>query len=136
MPQKVNLDFFIKNLKIKTDLNSFKLTNPLAKNQFQRMPGLQLNYFVNKDNLNFHFDMDFAYFNKGGAFRNDDKQNLLRISLKPEISHAFTKNNYLLKAKLSFNFSHEDFNNQSSSKFLPILDLEQSLKFFKKTESS
>ena len=74
LPQKVNLDFFSKNLKIKTDLNSFKLTNPLAKNQFQRLPGLQLNYFVNKDNLNFQLDMDFAYFNKGGAFRNDENK--------------------------------------------------------------
>ena len=136
LPQKVNLDFFSKNLKIKTDLNSFKLTNPLAKNQFQRLPGLQLNYFVNKDNLNFHLDMDFAYFNKGGAFRNDDKQNLLRINLKPEISHAFTKNNYFLKTNLSLNYSYQDFNTQSLSKFLPILNLEQSLKFFKKTESS
>ena len=136
LPQKANLDFFSKNLKIKTDFNSFKLTNPLAKNQFQRLPGLQLNYFVNKDNLNFHFDMDFAYFNKGGAFRNDDKQNLLRINLKPEISHAFTKNNYFLKTNLSFNYSYKDFNTQSLSKFLPVLDLEQSLKFYKKTESS
>jgi LPS-assembly protein len=136
LPQKVNLDFFSKNLKIKTDLNSFKLTNPLAKNQFQRLPGLQLNYFVNENNLNFHLDMDFAYFNKGGAFRNDDKQNLLRLNLEPEISHAYTKNNYLLKTSFSFNYSYQDFNTQSLSKFLPIINLEQSLKFFKKTERS
>ena len=136
LPQKIDLNFFSKNLKIKTDFNSFKLTNPLAKNQFQRLPGLELNYFLNKDKLSFHFDMDFAYFNKGGAFRNDDKQNLLRISLQPEISHAFTKNNYFLKTNLSINYSYEDFNSQSLSKFLPVLDLEQSLKFFKKTESS
>ena len=136
LPQKINLEFFSRNLKIKTDLNSFKLTNPLAKNQFQRLPGLQFNYFVNKDNLNFHIDMDFAYFNKGGAFRNDDKQNLLRINLKPEISHAFAKNNYFLKTNLSFNYSYQDFDTQSLSRFLPILNLEQSLKFYKKTESS
>ena len=136
LPQKVNLDFFRKNLVIKTDLNSFKLTNPLAKNQFQRVPGLQMNYFVNKDNLNFQLDMDFAYFNKGGAFRNDDKQNLLRINLKPEISHAFTKNNYFLKTSLSFNYSYQDFNTQSLDKFLPIINMKQSLRFFKKTEKT
>jgi hypothetical protein len=60
----------------------------------------------------------------------------LRINLKPEISHAFIKNNYFLKTKLSLNHSYGDFNNQSLSKFLPIINLEQSLKFFKKTESS
>ena len=45
LPQKANLDFFSKNLKIKTDLNSFKLTNPLAKNQFQRTPGIKAELF-------------------------------------------------------------------------------------------
>ncbi len=136
LPQKVNLDFFSKNLKIKTDFNSFKLTNPLAKNQFQRLPGLQLNYFVNKDNLNFQLDMDFAYFNKGGAFRNDDKQNLLRINFKPEISYAFTKNNYFLKTNLSFNYSYQDFNTLGLGKFLPIINMEQSLNFFKITKKT
>ncbi len=61
--------------------------------------------------------MDFAYFNKGGSFRNNAKQNLLRIKLKPEISHAFTKNNYFLKTNLSLNYSYRDFNNQNLSKF-------------------
>ena len=136
LPQKINLDFFGENLKIKTDLNSFKLTNPLAKNQFQRLPGLKLDYFLNKDKLNFHFDMDLAFFSKGGAFRNDDKQNLTRIYLRPKIAHAFTKNNYFLKTSLSFNYSYKKFNSQNSSEFLPILNLDQSLKFFKKSKSS
>jgi len=136
LPQKINLDFFGENLKIKTDLNSFKLTNPLAKNQFQRLPGLNLDYYVNKDRLNFNLFLDFALFKKGGAFRNDDKQNLLRISIRPKISHAFVKNNYFLKTSLAFNYSHKNFDNLNSSKFLPILSLEQSLKFFKKNKNS
>ena len=136
LPQKINLDFFGKNFKIKTDFNSFKLTNPLAKNQFQRLPGIKLDYFVNKDKFNFHLDMDFAFFGKGGAFRNDDKQNLKRIYLKPKISHAFTKNNYLLQTSISFNYAHKNFNSLNSSKFLSILNLDQSLMFFKKNENT
>ena len=136
LPQKINLDFFGENLKIKTDLNSFKLTNPLAQNQFQRLPGFKLDYFTNKNKLNFHFDMDIAFFSKGGSFRNDDKQNLKRIYLKPKISHAFTKNNYLLRTSLSLNYSYENFNNLNLSEFLPILNLDQSLKFFKRNKKS
>ena len=136
LPQKANLDFFSKNLKIKTDLYSFKLTNPLAKNQFQRLPGLQLNYFVNKDNLTFNLDMDIAFFNKGGSFRNNDKQSLSRILINPRISHAFTKNNYFLKTSLSFKYSYKEFDNLTKKAHLPTLNLDQSLKFFKKSRNS
>ena len=136
LPQKIDLNFFSKNLKIKTDFNSFKLTNPLAKNQFQRLPGLELNYYLNKDKLNFNLNMDFAFFRKGGAFRNTDKESLMRINLNPEISHAFTKNNYFLRTSLAFNYSHKDFDNYKLSEFLPILYLDQSLKFFKKNKTS
>ena len=136
LPKKANLDFFSKNLKIKTDLYSFKLTNPLAKNQFQRLPGLQLNYFVNKDNLNFHLDMDIAFFSKGGSFRNNDKQSLSRILLNPKISHAFTKNNYFLKTSLFFKYSYKGFDNLTKKEFLPTLNLDQSLKFLKKNRNS
>ncbi len=136
LPQKINLDFFGENLKVKTDLNSFKLTNPLANNQFQRLPGFNFDYFVNKDKFNFQLEMDFALFSKGGAYRNDDKQNLRRISLRPKISHAFAENNFFLRTSLSFNYSHKNFDNLNSSEFLPIFNLDQSLKFFKKEENS
>ena len=136
LPQKINLDFFGENLRIKTDLNSFKLTNPLAKNQFQRLPGIKLDYFLNKDKLNFHLDMDFAFFRKGGAFRNDDRQNLERLYLRPKISYAFAQDNYLLLTSLSFNYAHKNFNGLNLSKFLTILNLDQSLKYFKKNKNS
>ena len=136
LPQKIDLNFFSKNLKIKTDFNSFKLTNPLAKNQFQRLPGLELNYFLNKNKFNFNLNMDFAFFSKGGAFRNANKQSLMRINLKPEFSHAFTKNNYFLRTSLALNYSYKDYDNQNFSEFLPILYLDQSLKFFKKNKTS
>ena len=136
LPQKIDLNFFSKNLKIKTDFNSFKLTNPLAKNQFQRLPGLELNYFLNKNKFNFNLNMDFAFFSKGGAFRNANKKSLMRINLKPEFSHAFTKNNYFLRTSLALNYSYKDYDNQNFSEFLPILYLDQSLKFFKKNKTS
>ncbi len=136
LPKKANLDFFSKNLKIKTDLYSFKLTNPLAKNQFQRLPGLQLNYFINKDNLNFHLDMDIAFFSKGGSFRNNDKQSISRILINPKISHAYTKNNYFLKTSLFFKYSYKEFDNLTKKEFLPTLNLDQSLKFYKKNRNS
>ena len=80
--------------------------------------------------------MDFAFFSKGGAFRNGNKQSLMRINLKPEFSHAFTKNNYFLRTSLALNYSYKDYDNQNFSEFLPILYLDQSLKFFKKNKTS
>ena len=52
--------------------------------------------------------MDFGYFRKGGAFRNDEKQNLKRISLKPKFPHAFTKKNYFLKTIFSLIIYYKD----------------------------
>ena len=132
LPQKINFDFFDKNLYIRTDINSFKLTNPLANNQFQKIPGLELDYFANKENLNFHLNADISFFRKGGSFRNDEKQNLTRLYLRPKISHAFSKENYFLKTFLSFNYSYQDFDNERNSEFLPIFSMNQSLKFYKK----
>ena len=42
LPQRTDLTFFDKNLYVKVDINSFKLTNPLGVNQFQRMPGIEV----------------------------------------------------------------------------------------------
>ena len=135
LPQKMNLDFFDKNLYIRTDINSFKLTNPTARNQFQRLPGLKIDYFTNKKNFNFYLDVDFAFFRKGGSFRNNDRQDLFRVLVKPKISHAFSKNNYFLKTSLLLNYSLQDINNKNNSEFLTTLNLNQSLKFYKNNKS-
>lgn len=132
LPQKLNLNYFKNNLNIRADINSFKLTNPLAENQFQRLPGFKLDYFVNKNNFNFHFDFDFALFRKGGSFRNDNKQNLKRLFITPKISYAVSINNYFLETSLFINHIFQDFENISNEEFLPTLKFNQSLKFFKK----
>ena len=136
LPQKINLDFFNRNLKIKTDLNSFKLTNPLAKNQYQRLPGLELDYFVSKDKINFDLDLDFAYFKKGGSFRNDEKQNIVKINFIPKISHVFTKDNYLLKTSFLINYLNKNFDDRNIEELLPFLKIDQSLKFVRKNNDT
>ena len=80
--------------------------------------------------------MDIAFFSKGGSFRNNDKQSLSRILINPKISHVFTKNNYFLKTSLFFKYSYKEFNNLTKKDFLPTLNLNQSLKFFKKSKKS
>ena len=45
----------------------------------------------------------------------------MRINLKPEFSHAFTKNNYFLRTSLALNYSYKDYDNQNFSEFIPIL---------------
>lgn len=132
LPQKIYLNYFKNNLNIRADINSFKLTNPLAKNQFQRLPGFKLNYFLNENNFNFHFDIDLAFFRKGGSFRNDDKQNLKRLFITPKISHAISVNNYFLETSLLINHVFQDFDDVTNEEFLPTLKLNQSLKFLKK----
>ena len=64
LPQKTDLTFFDKNLFVKADINSFKLTNPLGVNQFQRMPGIEVRYFINRKKFNFHLESDLANFRK------------------------------------------------------------------------
>ena len=132
LPQKIYLNYFKNNLNIRADINSFKLTNPLAKNQFQRLPGFKLDYFLNENNFNFHFDIDLAFFRKGGSFRNDDKQNLKRLFITPKISHAISVNNYFLETSLLINHVFQDFDDVTNEEFLPTLKLNQSLKFLKK----
>lgn len=130
LPQKLDINYFYKNFSLKADISSFKLTNPLAQNQFQRLPGLKLNYFLNRNNLNFSLNSDFAYFRKGGSFRNDESQNLRKIFIQPSLSHTFFKKNYLLKSSLVTEYLFQSFDNKNNSEFLSTVTLKQSLKFF------
>lgn len=135
LPQRTDLTFFDKNLYVKADINSFKLTNPLGVNQFQRMPGIEVRYFINRKNINFRLDSDLANFRKGGSFRNQDKQRVQRLILKPKFSYAFLKNNYLLDTSLLVNYIYLDTNINEVSSLLPTLKLSQSLKFYKRNKS-
>ena len=131
LPQKLDVNYFFKNFSLKADINSFKLTNPLAQNQFQRLPGLKLSYFFNKNNLNFSFNSDFAYLRKGGSFRNDENQSLKKIFIKPSLSHSFFKKNYFLKSSFITEYLFQSFDGQNNSEFLSSLSLKQSLKFYR-----
>ncbi len=135
LPQRAELTFFDKNLSIKADINSFKLTNPLGVNQFQRMPGIEIKYFMNRKNFSFHLESDLANFRKGGSFRNQEKQKAQRLILKPKFSYAFFKNNYLLETSFLVSYVHLDTNADETSSFLPTLKLNQSLKFYKQNKS-
>ena len=135
LPQKTDLTFFDKNLFVKADINSFKLTNPLGVNQFQRMPGIEMKYFINRKNFIFHLRSDLANFRKGGSFRNEEKQRVQRLILKPKFSYAFFKNNYLLETSFLINYIYLETNLDEASSFLPTLKLNQSLKFYKQHNS-
>jgi hypothetical protein len=135
LPQRTDLTFFDKNLYVKADINSFKLTNPLGVNQFQRVPGIEVRYFINRKNINFHLESDLANFRKGGSFRNQEKQRVQRLILKPKFSYAFLKNNYLLETSLLVNYIYLDTNINEVSSLLPTLKLSQSLKFYKRNKS-
>ena len=135
LPQKTDLTFFDKNLFVKADINSFKLTNPLGVNQFQRMPGIEMKYFINRKNFIFHLRSDLANFRKGGSFRNEEKQRVKRLILKPKFSYALFKNNYLLETSFLINYIHLETNLNEASSFLPTLKLNQSLKFYKQHNS-
>ena len=135
LPQKTDLTFFDKNLFVKADINSFKLTNPLGVNQFQRMPGIEMKYFINRKNFIFHLRSDLANFRKGGSFRNEEKQRVQRLILKPKFSYALFKNNYLLETSFLINYIHLETNLNEASSILPTLKLNQSLKFYKQHKS-
>ena len=131
LPQKANLDYFGKNILVRADISSFKLTNPLSSNQFQRFPGLQVKYFFNNENLNFDLNTDFALYRKGGSFRNGDKQTLTRVLLNPKISYAFLKKNYLLETIFSINYQHKNVEGIKDNDVLSTLNINQSLNFYK-----
>ena len=99
------------------------------------MPGNEVRYFINKKNINFHLESDLANFRKGGSFRNQEKQRVQRLILKPKFSYAFLKNNYLLETSLLVNYIYLDTNINEVSSLLPTLKLSQSLKFYKKNKS-
>ena len=89
LPNKVEISHFGRNYILKADINSFKLVNPLGVNQYQRFPGLDYKYFFNDRNFNFSLDSDFAFYRKGGSYRNNDKQKLTRIFINPKFPRLF-----------------------------------------------
>ncbi len=136
LPQKGDITYFKDNLFIRADINSFKITNPLGTNQFQRVPGLEVRYFLNKSDTSFNLNADLGYFRKGGSFRNNERENLKKLSLRPSISHAFSKKNYFLRTDISLNYFLLEKNGKKESEFLPSLKIKQSLKFYKLKDNS
>ena len=136
LPQKGDITYFKDNLFIRADINSFKITNPLGTNQFQRVPGLEVRYFLNKSDISFNLNADLGYFRKGGSFRNNERENLKKLSLRPSISHAFSKKNYFLRTDISLNYFLLEKNGKKESEFLPSLKIKQSLKFYKLKDNS
>jgi lipopolysaccharide assembly outer membrane protein LptD (OstA) len=136
LPQQASFSFFEKNLSMRFDLNSFKLTNPLAANQFQRLPGLKLNYFFNKNNFNFLLNSDLAYFRKGGSFRNDEKESLSRFFLKPKVSYLFNQKNYFLESSISLRYQFHNYQGNKDTEHSPLFELNNSLKFTKLSKTS
>ena len=136
LPQKGDITYFKDNLFIRADINSFKVTNPLGTNQFQRVPGLEVRYFLNKSDISFNLNADLGYFRKGGSFRNNERENLKKLSLRPSISYAFSKKNYFLRTDISLNYFFLEKNGKKESEFLPSLKIKQSLKFYKLKDNS
>ena len=131
LPQKADVTYFKDNLFVRADINSFKLTNPLSANQFQRIPGIEIKYFFNKQNISFNLNSDLGYFRKGGSFRNDERENLKKLSLKPSISYSFSKKNYFLKTDFLIDYLLLKHKANKKSEFLSSLKITQSLKFYK-----
>ena len=136
LPQHASISFFEKDLSMHLDLNSFKLTNPIALNQFQRLPGLKLNYFYNKDSFNFLLNADFAYFRKGGSFRNDKRESLSRVLLNPKASYLYSQKNYFLKSSISLRYQFHNYQGNRNTELSPLFELNNSLKFFKLSHAS
>ena len=118
LPNKFNISHYGKNYTLKADINSFKLLNPLGINQYQRLPGLNYKLFLNKRNLNFSLESDFALYRKGGSYRNNDKQKFTRLFLKPEISHAYFKNNYFLETSFSVDYLYNEIDGSKIREYL------------------
>ncbi len=135
LPQKADITYFKDNLFIRADINSFKVTNPLGANQFQRIPGLEFRYFLNKSSISFNLNADLGYFRKGGSFRNNERESLKKLSLNPSISHAFSKKNYFLRSDIYLNYFFLENNGNKNSEFLPSLKIKQSLKFYKSKDN-
>lgn len=136
LPNKTSISHFGKNYNLKTDINSFKLINPLGINQFQRLPGISFNYFTNKKNFSFTLDSDIAFFRKGGSFRNDDKQKLTRLLVQPKISYAYFKKNYLLETSFFIDYLLSEKEGSKNSEFLPSLEMKHHFNFYEKKDNS
>ncbi|MDC3045564.1 hypothetical protein OA262_01350 [Gammaproteobacteria bacterium] len=130
LPQRAEITYFKNNLFVRADINSFKLTNPLSANQFQRIPGIEIKYFFNKKNISFNLDSDLGYFRKGGSFRNDERESLKKLSLNPSISYSFSKKNYSLKTNFLIDYLLLKHNENKKSKVLSSINIKQSLKFY------
>ncbi len=136
LPQQASLSYFKKDFSMQLDVNSFKLTNPLAVNQFQRLPGLKFNYFFNKQNFNFDLNSDLAYFRKGGSFRNDERESLSRVLLNPKASYLYNQKNYFLKSSISLRYQFHNYQGNRNMELSPLFELNNSLKFFKLSHAS
>jgi len=136
LPQKTDITYFKDNLFVRADVNSFKLTNPLGANQFQRIPGLEIKYFFNNKNISFHLNSDLGYFRKGGSFRNNERETLKKLSLKPSISFSFSKKNYFLETEFLGDYLFLEHDGKKKSTFLPSLKVKQSFKFYKLKDNS
>ena len=87
--------------------------------------------FFNKQNISFNLNSDLGYFRKGGSFRNDERENLKKLSLKPSISYSFSKKNYFLKTDFLIDYLLLKHKANKKSEFLSSLKITQSLKFYK-----
>ena len=136
LPNKFNISHYGKNYTLKADINSFKLLNPLGINQYQRLPGLNYKLFLNKRYLNFSLESDFALYRKGGSYRNNDKQKFTRLFLKPEISHAYFKNNYFLETSFSVDYLYNEIDGSKIREYLPTLKIRNLFNFYEKKDDS
>ncbi len=136
LPNKFNISHYGKNYTLKADINSFKLLNPLGINQYQRLPGLNYKLFLNKRYLNFSLESDFALYRKGGSYRNNDKQKFTRLFLKPEISHAYFKNNYFLETSFSVDYLYNEIDGSKIREYLPTFKIRNLFNFYEKKDDS
>ena len=136
LPNKVEISHFGRNYILKADINSFKLVNPLGVNQYQRFPGLDYKYFFNDRNFNFSLDSDFAFYRKGGSYRNNDKQKLTRIFINPKISYAYFNKNYFLETSFLMKYLFKEIDDSSNSELLSTLKINNFFNFYEKKENS
>ena len=54
VPQKIQIANFGKNYNFSATVNAFKLTSPIGVNQFQALPEIKFNYFLNYQNFDFN----------------------------------------------------------------------------------
>ena len=130
LPQKVNLDFFSKQFRGSFNLNTFKITNPLSENKFQRIPGIELFWYKKILDLEFSIYSDIGFFKKGGSFRKQNEESLTRIILIPEFSYSHSKGNYLLDANLKLKYKNYNSRYYKDSEFLPLLTIQNKLNYF------